>query len=310
MRTPVGRGLRGLRASPRDVLAKGFTAALVDFSAQFLKSSQFGHALTKGEERERVVRDFLASFLPSTYAVMKGEAVDIQDMRTNQLDVMVYDRQRNSPIAEGESQILPIEALLAAVEVKSVLTKDALLTALAAAKKIKTETYPYNKRPVLYRDAGKPADGSARFMCCLFAYGTDIGGVRGDWCRSEYARLMSLVRDSGFTGFELDRIYVAGRGMLHPAEAYVIFERGEHADAGNALMAFTVHIYNFLERENRRREPAPYMHYAGKLEKGFVALPTDVNPAYHLVKHPVRNGRMGHAHGKRRRDSKGQQPPA
>jgi hypothetical protein len=121
---------------------------------------------------------------------------------------------------------------------------------------------------------------------------------------------MSLVRDSGFTGFELDRIYVAGRGMLHPAEAYAIFERGEHADAGNALMAFTVHIYNFLERENRRREPAPYMHYAGKLEKGFVALPTDVNPAYHLVKHPVRNGRMGHAHGKRRRDSKGQQPPA
>jgi hypothetical protein len=271
-----------LRHQPREVFAGGFAAALVDFSAKFLKSKQFKHAGTKGTERESGVRNFFAEYLPQTFAIMSGEAVDMYETRSPQMDVMIYDKLRNFPIISGESVILPIEALLVSVEVKSVLTREGFKQSLAAAKALKS-LLPFNRQVVLVRREGEPAGRATRLFHCLFAYSSDL--TADEWCAAEYQRWVELTNDSDFTGHEIDRIYVANRGLLHPENAYGIAEMPQ---AGNALMTFYMHMLNFLQHENGRRAAVPYLHYAGKSIKGIRRLPKAGNKTLEGVELPRR----------------------
>lgn len=288
MKKNVRRGLKGIRAKPTEAFGNEFEALLVNLSANFLKSAQFKHAVTKGTERELVVKEFLSKFLPSVYAITDGEVIDIYDNRSNQLDIIIYDQSKNFPVTSGGSSIIPAEALLASIEVKSILNQKAIISSLESAKKLKKNLYPYNRKVVMYRNAGEPSDEKARYFYCIFAYTTDISGERSGWCKKEYARLMNLINDHNFSGFEIDRIYVANKGMIYPSEGFGIIERN---DSGNALMTFLMHIYSFIQSENARRVAVPYNHYAGKLEKGTVSLPKKINKAYNLIKHPMRKGR-------------------
>src|SRR5437016_4051016 len=105
------------RRNPSEAFGTKFEVALQELSTEFLRSAGFRHAATRGAEREVPVQDFLRRHLPATYRVGKGEVVDVYDDHSPQLDVVVYDALRNYALLDGDSLLLPAEALLVSIEV-------------------------------------------------------------------------------------------------------------------------------------------------------------------------------------------------
>lgn len=252
--------------APADVFALKFRAAAIQFSADFLKTDGFKHALTKGEEREVPVQSFLQAGLPAGFGLVRGEAVDPFGSHSPQLDVMVFDRLRNIPIHAGGSTLLPAEALLASIEVKTELTKTELVASYRAAAKLR-RLQPF-RRPLLGVDRGDDTSGdSCRYFHVLFAYRTDL--ALAGWLDREYRRMVSAAQDAEAGVDAIDRLYVADRGLLQPAA-----KRGvnDTAQPGRGLMNLYMHLLNFVLRENRNRKPAPYEQYAGRMTSGWQRL--------------------------------------
>lgn len=252
--------------TPSRVFKSSFEAAVYDFSAEFLRSSAFQHALSKGEEREGSVKNFLLKHLPQAFGIAKGEVIDVDGRRSPQLDLMIFDKFRNFAFYSGDASILPAEALLVSIEVKSTLNSGELGKILRAAQ-ILHRLRPFRVRLTGPRRAGQPADDHARFFHCVFAYNSDL--AESNWLQNEQDRFASAASKLSIPVSVVSRIYVANRGLINPSES-----RGltEEKNEGTALMQFYMHILNFLSRENDRRKPVPYIEYAGRMTKGWRSL--------------------------------------
>ena len=257
---------KGRRRTPIPIFESGFKAALHEFTAEFLKSADFKHALSKGEEREIPIQRFFQDHLPGEFGVERGEAVDIGGRRSPQLDLMIFNRMRNFAFYTGKLKILPAEALLVSMEVKSLLTKTEIQKSFKAAERL-NQLRPFKAKLADRRREGSPADGHARFFHCIFAYHSDLS--HDTWLVEEYLRLSNVASELALSPTLIDRVYVADRGMIN-----VAWQNGveEAPGEGTALMQFYMHILNFLSRENARRDPVPYLEYAGKMTGGWKSL--------------------------------------
>ena len=93
------------------------------------------HGGTLGDETELAWRDFLARVLPTRYRVGDGFVVDADGWRSDQTDVIVFDRQYSPPLfMAGNVQYIPAEAVYAVFEVKQRIDqKNLRLACLKAA---------------------------------------------------------------------------------------------------------------------------------------------------------------------------------
>ena len=93
------------------------------------------HGGTLGDETELAWRNFLARNLPNRYQVCDGFVVDAEGWRSDQMDVIVFDRQYSPPLFTGGSvQYIPAEAVYAVFEVKQRIDpKNLRLACLKAA---------------------------------------------------------------------------------------------------------------------------------------------------------------------------------
>lgn len=82
------------------------------------------HTGIQGAEREELIRDFLREHLPSRFAVARGEIRDKMNNRSREFDALIFDRTVSWKLyRHRQSEVLPIEAVYATVEVKKRLTK-------------------------------------------------------------------------------------------------------------------------------------------------------------------------------------------
>mgnify|MGYP007112205733 CR=1 FL=1 len=99
-----------------------------------------GHTLNRGGPREVFVAQFLKDNLAETVGFGTGEIVSAdcqpRDSR-NQIDLVIYDRRFPKIKLGGEVSAFLAESVVAAIEVKSLLTREALQTAMSSAKTIK-----------------------------------------------------------------------------------------------------------------------------------------------------------------------------
>jgi hypothetical protein len=263
---PSRPSVRKRRPEPTEAFGGSFEAAVRQIASQFLKSDRFKHAVSKGAEREAPIRDLFREHLPSCFSVTQGEIVDIRDEHSPQLDAIIYDSSRNFAFYSGASAILPAEALLVSIEVKSLLTRDEIRKSITAAQKLK-RLRPFKQPVAEPRKEGEAADSRARFFHCIFAYHTDLSA--DNWLREEYRRYCEEAEKLKAPNWIIDRIYVPNYGLINPA-----FDVGlpESKDSGDALLHFYMNTLNFLFRENARRDPVPYLNYAGRLTKGWTKL--------------------------------------
>ena len=81
--------------------------------------SSFNHSGVKGDASENVWLSLLQTYLPERYRVEKAHAVDSRGGFSDQLDIVVFDRQYSPFIFNFEKQlIIPAESIYAVFEAK------------------------------------------------------------------------------------------------------------------------------------------------------------------------------------------------
>jgi hypothetical protein len=83
------------------------------------------HPGTKGDASENVWLELLQSYLPRRYQAAKAHVVDSRDVFSQQIDVVVFDRQYSPFIFQYEGQtVIPAESVYAAFEAKQTVNAD------------------------------------------------------------------------------------------------------------------------------------------------------------------------------------------
>lgn len=116
----------------------------------------FGHPGTKGDASERVWISLLETYLPKRYQAMKAHVVDSRGNFSQQIDVVIFDRQYSPFIFtyEGET-IIPAESVYAVFEAKQ--TADASLVAYAQEKVASVRQLHRTSLPIPYAKGVYPA---------------------------------------------------------------------------------------------------------------------------------------------------------
>ncbi len=243
--------LTKLMATQQHAMAKAFEEA-----------TQFKHKTLRGGEREQGVRQFLNDQLPSRLKVITGEAIDRFGNTSSQLDVMVYDSALNSPFAGESSGLLPAEALLAIVEVKTKLTRSEWKKISSSIEKFRA-LRPYKKTFGLSK-AGRQGIASELPRCfySVVAFSSDLS-ANDTWAEREQQRARDYFGTDDCLG--LDRILILDRGIINPTEN--VFRSS--TSQGENLMGWFVGQVNFLHREMPRREPMDWQTYAGSAFGGW-----------------------------------------
>jgi hypothetical protein len=85
----------------------------------------FGHPGTKGDASERVWLELLRTYLPAHYQAATAHVVDSQGTFSEQIDVLIFDRQYSPFIFNYEGQtMVPAESVYAVFEAKQAANAD------------------------------------------------------------------------------------------------------------------------------------------------------------------------------------------
>ncbi|SMD14905.1 hypothetical protein SAMN06297251_1443 [Fulvimarina manganoxydans] len=79
----------------------------------------YGHPGTKGDATEAIWLELLKKYLPRRYCVDRAHVVDSDGTFSQQIDVVVYDRQYSPFVLHGDGQpVIPAESVYAVFEAK------------------------------------------------------------------------------------------------------------------------------------------------------------------------------------------------
>lgn len=215
------------------------------------------HRGSRGASREAAVARFLRGQLPARFGVTTGEAIDAQERRTGQLDVVIYDRNVTAPLlAEESGDLLAAESLLAVIEVKSTLTKAEIEKCAKAARAV-ARLRPYGKSFIATRQAGSAADdGRCRCQFSVVAFSSNLSAT--NWCEKEWKRIKAAVATERISVEQIDRVLVLDSGILVPPSS-----TGRTAPDGKEMLReWFLHMSNFLIREADRRPAFDLQNYA------------------------------------------------
>ncbi len=85
----------------------------------------FGHPRTKGDASEKVWLELLQTYLPQRYQAATAHVVDSKGVFSDQIDVVVFDRQYSPFIFNYQGQtIIPAESVYAVFEAKQSINAD------------------------------------------------------------------------------------------------------------------------------------------------------------------------------------------
>lgn len=95
------------------------------------------HGSEKGHRREAVLHDFLRDHLPPQYGIARGEVATYWGEISPQIDIIIYDVRAPLLLKGGDSTIVPIESVYAAIELKPLLDRPLLRSAAKGLRRVK-----------------------------------------------------------------------------------------------------------------------------------------------------------------------------
>jgi hypothetical protein len=224
----------------------------------FERAERLHHAGTKGSSREASLAEFLRSQLPDRYAVETGEVIDTRGRRSGQIDLLVFDASTTKPLYRYQNKaiLLPAEAALATVEVKTTLRSGELNRALGGISSVHS-LRPWGVPWHGTRRRGDAADDNEpRVLTTIFGYQTDLTG--DDWITREATRLHRQLVECKVPRTHLDLLVILDRGIIVPSRSSAVDLR----DQKNVLGTWFFALINFLGREVRRRRAFPWDNYS------------------------------------------------
>lgn len=239
-----------------DKLLHGLQDAM---QAAFKAAEAYRHQGIRGQARETSLVDFLNRTLPDKFRAISGEVVDAAGQTSGQIDVIIFDASVNMPFPrfhEDDPYILPAEALLATIEVKSRLTKDRVNEAVDGLKRL-IALQPFGGDWASAR-RGNDLMRYPRVFTSVFGYTTDIVSGKS-WAYGELRRFRDSCAAKGVPCEYLNRVVVLDRGTLFPAEGNSLTAASDEESVPLADWFF--HLINFLNREVSRRQSVDWTFY-------------------------------------------------
>lgn len=141
-----------------DILAKLSTAR-----------SAIGHPTDKGDASEGVWIELLNKYLPKRYETLKAHVCDSQGQFSEQMDVVIIDRQYTPFIFDfRETKVVPSESVYAVFESKQELSRDNILY---AQKKIRSvRSLHRTSLPIPYAGGVYEAKSAIKIIGGLLAF--------------------------------------------------------------------------------------------------------------------------------------------
>jgi len=114
--------------TPLPDLLDGFNQSLLDKLDLGRKTAK--HPVTKGDASENSWLEMMNIYLPKRYEASKGFIVDSRGSISQQIDLIIFDRQYSPFIFKMDAmEYVPAESVYAAFEVKQTLNRDNLIYA-------------------------------------------------------------------------------------------------------------------------------------------------------------------------------------
>jgi hypothetical protein len=102
-------------------------------------SDSNSHPVVKGDTSELAWCEMLQGFLPSRYSVDQAFAVSVDQQRSEQLDLVIYDRYWSPLLFDsGGHKHIPVESIYAVFEVKPELNKEYLEAAAGKVASVRS----------------------------------------------------------------------------------------------------------------------------------------------------------------------------
>jgi hypothetical protein len=219
-------------------------------------AGQYDNNVLKGQAREIFISGLLRPYLGPFMGVCGGVAIDSYGGHSRQLDLIIFDRRVIAPSMLRETDgVIPVESVLATVEVKSTLTRQELVAAVDNARSVKVLRHrPDELEP------GSPRKNSR--LCYVFAFASDLRQS------SELDRLQQVVEQSNATGcavrVPISGVCVPGVGFVHCTDATVTpphFAEKASGEDLSEVLRFVVHVVDSAGALASQRRQIVLRHY-------------------------------------------------
>lgn len=165
----------------------------------------FGHPGTKGDASEAVWLELLQTYLPKRYSATTAHVVDSSGAFSEQIDVVVFDRQYSPFIFQYQGQtIIPAESVYAAFEAKQAI--NASQVAYAQNKVASVRRLHRTSLPIPHAGGVYPAKPLQHILGGLLTFESDWSPGLGD-------PLLKALADGPADG-KLDLGCVAAHGLF------------------------------------------------------------------------------------------------
>jgi hypothetical protein len=171
----IDKGCGPVNPILRDAISADITRAIA--VAKSVQSIE--HLGTRGRLREVLVSELLRPLLPTNFDIMTGILVDHQGgsahNQSGQEDILIYSRDAlPGGIRLAETGLLPIEACLAVIEVKSILTSKGIKQSIQHAERIKKLKTLYENPDIEQTEYKKSINFAAYPSYNVFSLSTDL----------------------------------------------------------------------------------------------------------------------------------------
>jgi len=185
----------------------------------------FGHPGTKGDASEKVWLELLDTYLPKRYQAATAHVVDSKGVFSDQIDVVVFDRQYSPFIFHYQGQtIIPAESVYAVFEAKQAI--NAAQVAYAQKKAGSVRRLHRTSLPIPHAGGTYPPKPLIPILGGILTFESDWGPAFGQPFSN------ALAADSGEG--QLDLGCIAGHGYFSrnaQRGAYETFPGGKPATA-------------------------------------------------------------------------------
>ena len=89
-------------------------------------SIRIEHDLEDGKYREYLVKKIFGKIIPSKYSITNGFVIDSDNNISKEMDIIIYDRSYVPPFFDETYTVVPIEAVIAVIQVKTTITAKTL----------------------------------------------------------------------------------------------------------------------------------------------------------------------------------------
>jgi hypothetical protein len=200
-----------------------------------ISRKSFNHPVTKGDASEQVWLTLLQKYLPQRYQAATAHVVDSNGVFSEQIDIVVFDRQYSPFIFIYEGQtIIPAESVYAVFEAKQSINSGQV--AYAQNKVASVRRLHRTSLPIPYAKGTYPAKPLIPILGGLLTF-------ESDWTPA-FGNPLKKVLDEGDANGRLDLGCVAAHGH------FMLDQEGENYEfttEGKPATAFLFNLISLLQ---------------------------------------------------------------